>query len=81
MGDLNKRRGRVMGMNPSEEEKGMQVIEAEAPLAEMSDFTTALRSIAQGRGSFEMKFERYEQLPQNLEAAVIEASKNKVEEE
>ena len=81
MSDFNKRRGRVMGMNPSEDEKGMQVIEAEAPLAEMSDFTTSLRSIAQGRGSFEMKFERYEQLPQNLEAAVIEASKNKVDEE
>lgn len=51
-------------------------------MAEMYDFSTALRSIAQGRGSFTMKFERYEQLPANLEAAVIEAApKVKKEEE
>ncbi len=79
MGDFNKRRGRVIGMNPTDD--GMQEIVAEVPMAEMSDFTTALRAIAQGRGSFEMHFERYEQLPQMLEASVIEASKNREEEE
>lgn len=80
MGDMNKRRGRVLGMNPAED--GLTEIAAEAPMAEMFDFSTSLRSIAQGRGSFTMKFERYEQLPSNLEAAVIEAApKVKKEEE
>ncbi len=73
MGDLNKRRGRVLGMNPKED--GMQEIEGEVPISEMYDFTTALRSMTQGRGSYELKFERYEQLPANLEAGVIEEAK------
>jgi len=73
MGDLNKRRGRIMGMNPVGE--GQTEIEAEVPMSEMYDFTTILRSMTQGRGSFTLKQERYEQLPQNLEAAVIEEAK------
>ena len=73
MGDLNKRRGRIMGMNPWD--AGIQEIEAEVPISEMSDFTTALRSMTQGRGSFALKFERYEQLPAQLEAAVIAEAK------
>ena len=73
MGDLNKRRGRIMGMNPVGD--GLTEIEAEVPMSEMNDFTTILRSMTQGRGSFTLKQERYEQLPQNLEAAVIEEAK------
>lgn len=73
IGELNKRRGRVLGMNPDED--NLQLIEAEVPLSEMYDFTTALRSMTQGRGKFTLDFCRYEQLPQNLEASVIEASK------
>ena len=69
LGEMNKRRGRVLGMNPMDD--GMQEILAEAPISEMFDFTTFLRSSTQGRGSFTLDFERYEPLPQNLEAAVI----------
>ncbi len=71
MGEINKRRGRVLGMNPSEEE-GMQVVEAEVPMSEMHDFTTYMRSSTQGRGTYELEFARYEPLPSNLEAKVIE---------
>lgn len=77
--ELNKRRGRVLGMNPDEE--GMQVIEGEVPMSEMGDFSTVLRSTTQGRGSFTLKFERYELLPSQLEAAVIEEAKKMNEEE
>lgn len=74
IGELNKRRGRVLGMNPSEEE-GMQEIEAEVPMSEMYDFSTLLRQVTQGRGYFSLAFERYEQLPPMLEAGVIEEAK------
>ncbi len=70
MGDLNKRRGRVLGMNPADE-KGMTVIEAEVPEREMQTFTMQLRQITRGRGSFEFEFVRYEQLPSNLVSDVI----------
>ncbi len=70
MGDLNKRRGRVLGMNPAEE-KGMTVIEAEVPEREMQTFATQLRQITRGMGSFEFDFVRYEQLPSNLVSEVI----------
>ena len=73
MGDLNKRRGRVLGMNPVG--NGMQEIEGEVPMSEMYDFTTVLRSMTQGRGSFVLKFERYELLPSQLESKVIEEAK------
>ena len=79
MGDLNKRRGRIIGMNPWGD--GSQEIEAEVPASEMYDFTTALRSMTQGRGSFVQRFERYEQLPQMLEASVIEEAKSLSQEE
>lgn len=61
MGDLNKRRGRVLGMNP--EEPGYTEIEANVPMAEMQDFANTLRQMTQGDGSFTVKFERYEPLP------------------
>ena len=73
MGDMTKRRGRVLGMEPDED--GMQTILAEAPLAELSNFTTFLRQTTQGRGWFSTEFARYEILPESLVAAVVEQAK------
>lgn len=73
MGEVNKRRGRVMGMNPSAD--NLQAVEAEVPASEMHDFTTYMRQLTQGRGHYEFSFVRYEALPQNLEAGVIEEAK------
>lgn len=70
IGDINKRRGRVMGMNPLADRR--QEVVAEVPMSEMSDFSTALRSIAQGRASFTFVFERYEEAPPQIAAKVIE---------
>ncbi len=72
-GEVTKRRGRVLGMEP---EGGMQKIVAECPMSEMSDFTTYIRSLTAGKGYFTLDFIRYEQLPSNLEAKVIEDAKN-----
>ena len=69
MGDLNKRRGRVLGMNPVQ--KGETEIIAEVPLAEMQDFTMQLRQMTQGRGSFTLNMLRYEQVPKNIGDEVI----------
>ncbi len=59
MGDLNKRRGRIQGIDLGED--GMQVIHAEAPLAEILKYATDLRSMTQGRGSYDLEFVRYEE--------------------
>ena len=77
--ELNKRRGRVLGMNPTED--GLVEIEGEVPMSEMGDFSTMLRSTTQGRGSFTFQFARYELLPQQLEAGVIEEAKKFMEQE
>lgn len=69
MGELNKRRGRVLGMNPCGE--GLTEIESEIPMSETHDFAMLVRQITQGMGSFTLEFARYEQLPQALEADVI----------
>ena len=58
IGDLNKRRGRIMGMNPTKD--GEQVVEAEVPMAEMSTYAIDLRAMTQSRGSFTFHFVRYE---------------------
>ncbi len=71
MGELNKRRGRVLGMNPSERYKGMTDIMAEVPMREMSDFALMLRQMTQGRGEFTLEPVRYEPLPPHLTADVI----------
>ena len=68
---VNKRRGTVLGMNPSETEKGMTVLEATMPQAEITDLATVIRQITRGMGYFTSTFERYDQLPQALEADVI----------
>ena len=72
IGDMNKRRGRILGMNP---EDGMQQIVAEVPLAEMTKYATDLRSMTQARGSYTMNFERYEEVPQMIAAKIIEEHK------
>ena len=77
MGDLNKRRGRVMGIEPVEDGSGMQVVLAEAPFAEMQDYVIALRASTQGRGRFDFDFIRYDEVPQSLtDKIVAEAQKN-----
>ena len=73
MGDVTKRRGRVLGMEPDED--GMQTIIAEVPLAELANFTTFIRQITQGRGWFTTEFARYEILPEMLVPAVVEQAK------
>jgi elongation factor G len=74
MGDLNGKRAKVHGMSP--EDGGLTVIDAEAPLAEVLRYATDLRSITQGRGSFEMEFDHYDQVPAHLaDKIVAEAQK------
>lgn len=74
MGDLNKRRGRVMGIEPAEE--GVQVILAEVPFAEMTDYVIALRAATQGRGKFDFDFIRYDEVPASLTDKIIAEAKN-----
>jgi len=70
MGDLNKRRGRVLGMNPLA--GGLQEIEADVPMTGMFGYCTVLRSMTGGRGVYEYEFARYEQAPADVQAAEIE---------
>ena len=73
MGEINKRRGRVLGMNPAKE--GYQTIDAEVPMAEMADFSTYMRQVTQGRGSYQFDFVRYEEAPAMVAQKVIEDAK------
>ena len=73
IGDMNKRRGRIMGMNPDDE--GNQIIDAEVPQAEISDYAITLRSMTQGRGAFTYQFERYDDAPPMVQEKVIAESK------
>ena len=73
MGEVTKRRGRVIGMDSTP--NGMQVIEAEVPMAEMGDFNTFIKQVTQGRGSFTLDFARYEDAPANVAEKVIAGSK------
>ena len=73
IGDLNKRRGRVMGMNPDND--GNTVVEAEVPMAEMSSYAIDLRAMTQARGSFTLSFERYEEVPKGNQAKIIADAK------
>ncbi len=77
MGDLSKRRGRVLGMNPTED--GNQEILAEVPAAEMCKYATDLRSMTQARGYFDTEFARYEDVPANIAAKIIEEAKKDAE--
>ena len=78
MGDLNKRRGRVLGMNPIA--NGKQVIEADIPVMELSGYCTVLRSMTGGRGTYEYAFNRYEQAPGDIQEAEVAARASKVAE-
>ncbi len=73
IGDLNKRRGRVMGMNP--DGKGNQIVEAEVPMGEMGTYAIDLRSMTQGRGSFVFHFVRYEDAPPMVQQKAIDEAK------
>ena len=77
MGDLNKRRGRVLGMNP--DHKGHTIIEADVPELEIYGYGTTLRSMTGGSGDFSYEFARYEQAPSDIQAKEIEARASKVE--
>ena len=74
IGDLNKRRGRIMGMEHDKE--GNAVVEAEVPMAEMGSYAIDLRAMTQARGTFTMHFERYEEVPKANQAKVIADAKN-----
>ncbi len=76
MGDLPKRRGRVMGIEPADDGLGTQVIIAEAPMAELADYVISLRAMTQGRGRFDLSFVRYEEVPQNIAEKIIADAKN-----
>ena len=74
MGDINKRRGKILGMEP--DGKGRQVIFAEAPQSETFKYAIDLRSMTQGRGFFEMELERYSEVPQQLASKIIAEANN-----
>ena len=76
IGDMNRRRGRILGMNPVD---GLQVVEAEVPQSEMVKYATDLRSMTQGRGEFIVNFERYDEVPGNLSAKIVEEAKKEQE--
>ncbi|MBR6185540.1 MAG: elongation factor G [Clostridia bacterium] len=78
MGDMNKRRGRIMGMDQVD---GQQRVTAEAPMGEMFKYATDLRSMTQARGSFTMTFERYEEMPADAAKKIIESAQKDEEEE
>jgi elongation factor G len=74
--DLNGRRGRVLGMDT---DGGMQVISAHVPLAEMANYAIELRSLAQGRGSFTMNLDHYDDVPGHIAEKVIESHRKELE--
>jgi elongation factor G len=78
IGDMNRRRGRILGMNPVD---GQQQVVTEVPMSEMTKYATDLRSMTQSRGTFSLTFERYEELPAQMAAKVIEKYKKEKEEE
>ncbi|MDO5732329.1 MAG: elongation factor G [Eubacteriales bacterium] len=72
MGDVNKRRGRILGIEPREE---YSIVSAEVPTSELGRYATDLRSMTQGRGFFSMEFARYEQMPDAQAQRVIDEAK------
>lgn len=71
--DINKRRGRIIGMNPAPDK--MQEVIGEVPMSEMQDFSTAMRSITQGTATFSLEFTRYEDVPANIAEKIIAENK------
>ena len=78
MGDLNSRRGRILGMDA---DGHVQVIQAHVPLAELHTYGRALNSLTQGRGVFEMEFDHYDRVPHDVQEKVIAEAKRQAEEE
>lgn len=76
MGDLNKRRGRVLGMNPDANRKGNTVVEADVPMLSIYGYSTDLRSMTGGSGVFSYEFARYEQAPSDIQEKEIAARAN-----
>ncbi len=74
IGDINKRRGQMLGMTPAGH--GVTVIEGEVPMAEMHSYSSDLRSMTQARGNFEFEFERYQEAPSNIVDKIIAAAKS-----
>ena len=79
IGDLNKRRGRIMGMDAAG--KGQQQILAEVPEAEIFKYATDLRSMTQGRGTFKAEFIRYEEVPAMISTKIVEEAKKNMSDE
>ncbi len=77
IGDLNRRRGRILGMTPLK--GGLQKVEAEVPQAEMTRYATDLRSMTQARGEFKLSFARYEEVPGNISSKIIAEAKSEEE--
>ncbi len=75
IGDINKRRGQIMGMGESDK-PGLNMVEAEVPMSEMFKYATDLRSMSQGRGMFSFEFKRYEPAPATIADKVIAQAKN-----
>ena len=75
MGDLNKRRGRVLGMNPADQ--GWQTVEAYVPQAEVLSYTIDLKAMTQASGFFTMEFDHYDEVPQHLQEKIIQAAQEK----
>jgi len=78
IGDLNSRRGRIMGMTS---EGSFQKVAAKVPLAEMYKYSTSLRSMTQGRGMFTSEFSHYEETPREVQEKVVEESKKEKQQE
>jgi len=74
-GDLNSRRGQILGMDTDGD---FQTIEGQVPLAEMQTYATLLRAMTHGEGSFTMKFMRYDQVPSHLQADIMAAQGEKL---
>lgn len=79
IGDINKRRGQILGMNKDED--GFSVVEAYVPLSEMHTYAIELRSMTRGQGYFNLDFDRYEQAPENVAQKVIADAKADMESE
>ncbi|MGI6742542.1 MAG: elongation factor G [Eubacteriales bacterium] len=79
--DLNKRRGRVLGMHADDNKKGYQIVEAEVPKSEMSDYTIALRAITAGLGTYTFNIVRYEEVPAQVAEKVVKEAELENEDE
>ncbi len=79
MGDLNRRRGKVMGIEADESKSGYQVVLAEVPKAEMADYVISLRAATQGRGRFEFTVDRYDEAPAQVAQKVIAEARAQAE--